>query len=164
MIVLGLGTNLGNREEQLRRAVTALKPLLADLTCSPVYESSALLPENAAQEWDRAFLNMAVAGTTTLTPRALLAELKTLERSLGRTPRAHWGPREIDIDILAYGDETLSEPDLIIPHAALLERDFALIPFADIAPLWHHPVAGKTARALAVQITSTLTGTDIVIA
>jgi 2-amino-4-hydroxy-6-hydroxymethyldihydropteridine diphosphokinase len=106
---------------------------------------------------------MAVAGETNLTPKALLTEVKAVERALGRKPREHWSPREIDIDILAYGAEVINAPDLIIPHAHLLKRDFALVPFADIAPDWVYPAGaqyGKTARELAGSLASHLTRTD----
>jgi 2-amino-4-hydroxy-6-hydroxymethyldihydropteridine diphosphokinase len=127
------------------------------MVCSPVYESRALLPADAPPEWNMPFFNMAVCGETHLKPQALLGETQALEQRLGRTRRGHWGPREIDIDILAYDDVVLEEEALVIPHSELLRRDFALIPFADIAPEWVHPQAKKTARELAVRMESTLT-------
>ncbi len=167
MVIIGLGTNLGDRTAQLQRAVRELAAILSPIECSAVYEGKALLPAGAPAHWDMPFLNMALKGETSLTPRALLMEVKAIERRLGRTPQGHWGPREIDIDILAYGDLVLEEDDLIIPHAGLLSRDFALVPLADVAPQWRYPKAGalrgKTARVLADAITQTLTKTEWVV-
>ena len=160
-IVLGLGTNLGDREKYLRDAVFALRGFLEEVAVSPVYESQAMLPPDAPKEWNRAFLNMAVSGVTGLTPEALLRQVKSIESRLGRLPQGHWGPREIDIDILAYGDLVLQEPGLILPHRGLLERDFALIPFAHVAPDWVHPGQGRPAADLAAHITSNLIPTGI---
>lgn len=162
-VILGLGTNMGNREEHLRRAVAALRPLLADMRCSAVYQSSALLPEGAPKEWNTPFLNMALCGDTELQPLMLLAETQAVEQALGRKARGHWGPREIDIDILAYDDKRVALPTLAIPHRELLKRDFALIPLAGLAPDWIHPETGKTAFELAARMKSTLTKTDIIV-
>ena len=78
------------------------------------------------------FVNAAALLETALSPRALLAALKAIETELGRTPTYRWGPRVVDLDILAYGDERVAEPDLTIPHARLAERAFALVPLAEI--------------------------------
>jgi len=165
MVILGLGTNLGDREQTLRQAVLELKALLSQVICSPVYESPALLPETAPKDWDMPFLNMAVRGESTFTPKALLAEIQALERKLGREKRGHWSPREIDIDILACDGVIINEPTLTVPHQALLKRDFALIPLADIVPEWVYPGRdGKMAHELATQMASQLKRTDLVIA
>jgi len=167
MVIIGLGSNLGDRADQLRRAVVMLGNILSGVQCSPVYESAALLPDGAPPNWNKPFLNMAVRGETTLTPRALLDGIKAIERTLGRTARGHWAPREIDIDILAYDDCVVNESDLVIPHPALLSRDFALVPLADIAPQWAYPLAGeyhgKTARELAARLAKTIVKTDIIV-
>lgn len=166
MVVLGLGTNLGDRAQHLRRAVKAIAEVVSDLACSPVYESHALLPVGAPDSWDMAFLNVAVCGMTELAPREMLAKAKAIEQALGRAPRGRWGPREIDIDILAYGEFVVADPELIIPHRELLLRDFALIPLADVTPDWVHPLAkGKrrTARQLAAKMKSKLKKTEIVL-
>ena len=157
MVILGLGTNQGDRMEHLRECVAELGLLLADMRCSSVYESAALLPDGAPKEWDIPYYNMAVAGNSALTPHELLAQVKALEKKLGRVSRGHWGPREIDIDILAVGHVTLHAPELTIPHAGLLERDFALVPLAEIAPQWVHPVAEKTAAEICAETNYKLT-------
>lgn len=172
MVVLGLGTNLGDRMAVLRKAVTRLQKtgILADTArVSPVYESDALLPQGAPADWNRPFLNTALAAETRLEPEELLRRIKALETELGRTPSERWAPREIDIDILAWDDRALRlslsagdrrvEPTLEIPHAGLCERPFALWPLCDLAPDWRYPVTGgtvqargKTARELAQEL------------
>jgi 2-amino-4-hydroxy-6-hydroxymethyldihydropteridine diphosphokinase len=167
MIILGLGSNKGDRLANLKKAVAALSEVLQSIKTSPVYESQALLPDNASPEWNKNFLNMAVGGETTLTPQELLAHVKGLEKKLGRIPEGHWGPREIDIDILAYNDKVIDEPGLIIPHPHLLTRDFALVPLADLAPDWVYPVKGKSygikAGELARKLPKTLVKLDLAI-
>ena len=149
MIVLGLGSNRGDRLAYLHKAKQALSAFVTSLTCSTLYESPAMLPENAPTDWESDFYNMAIAGETKLTPQELLVAVKQIEQQLGRQDRGRWGPREIDIDILAYDELRLQSPDLIIPHIGLLQRDFALVPFADVAPHWIHPGQHKAAAELA---------------
>lgn len=136
MIILGLGSNIGDRIGHLRDAVAALAPLLSDMRVSRVYETPALLPKDAPPEWDISYYNLAVSGESSLSPEALLAEVKALEQSLGRQFRGVWGPREIDIDILAIEGVMVDSEALSIPHQGLLGRDFALLPFAELAPDW----------------------------
>lgn len=142
MVILGLGSNKGDRGAFLRAAVVLLAGVLTNLRASPVYESQALLPKNARSEWDRLFLNMAVCGDTSLAPEALLMEVKAMERHLGRRPAMAWSPREIDIDILAMDATVLRTASLSIPHQELLNRDFALLPLVDLAPDWRYPAPG----------------------
>lgn len=129
---IGLGSNLGDREASLRRA-------LAALAAEPDVE---LVAVSAFRETDPVgyadqprFLNAAAEIETTLSPRELLERLLEIERSLGRTragPR--FGPRTIDLDLLVHGDEIVDEPGLAVPHARLHERRFALEPLAELAP------------------------------
>lgn len=167
MIVLGLGSNIGDKLGNLQRAVSELQRIVRNIKISPIYKSEALLPEGAPPEWDINFFNMALSCESDLLPQDLLAAAKAIESNLGRMRRGHWGPREIDIDILAYGGEVVEREDLIIPHKELLDRDFALIPFADVAPDWKYPVTGKfygkTACDLARNLTSGLEKTRFVI-
>lgn len=109
---------------------------------STVYESAAMLHPGSPEEWNLPFLNMVVVGETLLSPPALLSEIKRIEHKLGRMPRGHWAPREIDIDILAYGDEVLQTPAMVLPHMGLLERSFTLLPLAELWPDWRYPVPG----------------------
>lgn len=169
MVILGLGSNVGDREAHLTDAIRMLgESALATMTFSPVYESAAVLKPDAPEEWNRPFLNMAVMGETHLTPIALLRQLKCIENKLGRSNRnGIWAPREIDIDILAFDAVTIDTQELTIPHSRLCERSFALVPFVDLAPNWFYPdngspYAGKTAYALAKQLAdANLTKTDI---
>jgi 2-amino-4-hydroxy-6-hydroxymethyldihydropteridine diphosphokinase len=142
MVIFGLGSNLGDRLAQFKIAISHLAELAQELKFSRVFESPALLMDGSPQEWNRPFYNMAVAGSTALEPLALLAEVKRIEKVMGRIDRGRWAPREIDIDILAMGEGVVDEAELCIPHPALLARDFALIPLADVAAHWHYPVAG----------------------
>ena len=129
---VGLGANLGEREETLRAAVAGLEATGG----VEVVAVSAFRETDPVGYVDQPrFLNGAVALETSLTPRELLDALLAVERSLGRTrdgPR--FGPRKIDLDLLLYGDESLDEPGLTVPHPRLHERAFALEPLAELEP------------------------------
>lgn len=142
MVILGLGSNLGERFDYLGAAVWKLSFLLRGMEVSSIFESSALLPPDATPDMDIPFLNMAVRGETRLAPQALLAEIKNIEQELGRQERCVWAPREIDIDILMMDDLAVATGALTIPHPELLNRDFALMPLAELAPDWRYPVPG----------------------
>ncbi len=166
MVILGLGSNVGDRLAHLRQALALLKkiPDLNVQHISPIYISNALLPDNAPAEWDMPYLNLALRCETTLQPLALLKQLKNIEWSIGRKPEVrHWGPRIIDIDILAWGDLVIQTEELTVPHESLQSRPFALWPLADVAPLWVFPLAGenagKTAAQMAEQWGSRFSGT-----
>lgn len=152
MLVLGIGSNVADREMYLRLAVVALRSHFTVKKTSPIYESDALLPEGAPQAWDTPYLNMAVACETSGSPDDVLQCLKLIEKNIGREAGGRWGPRVIDIDILAWGDTVCDLPHLKIPHVGLAERPFALWPLADLTPDWTFPVSGlhygKTARNL----------------
>jgi len=150
MIILGLGSNVGNRLAHLRDTLNKLKHI-AGLTvqqASPVYLSDAMLPDQAPESWNLPFLNCAAACTTTLSPEQLLAEIKKIEAEMGRQPGVFWGPRVIDVDILAWDNDDLHSEQLTIPHASLTERPFALWPLADLMPLWLHPRLQQSAEQL----------------
>ena len=143
LVYLALGTNLGDREKNLREAIAHLSPQVTVTRESPVYETEPW----GMQDQPR-FLNMVVEGETALEPHALLDFLKRLERELGRTEGVRYGPRVIDLDILLYDDLVLSRDDLKIPHPRLAERRFVLVPLAAIAPDLLHPIEGVSIRAL----------------
>jgi 2-amino-4-hydroxy-6-hydroxymethyldihydropteridine diphosphokinase len=142
-VYLALGTNLGDRMDNLQRAVAALPPTIRVTALSSVYETP---PWGYADQ--PAFLNMALTAKTDLEPLALIAFLKKLETDLGREKTFRNGPRLIDIDILFYDDLRIDEPGLVIPHPRLHERAFALVPLNDIAPNLIHPELGRAVRDL----------------
>ena len=139
---------MGDKRQKLCDAIAALTPYIDNIRLSPVFESKALLPEGAPDNWDMAFYNMALIGHTSLQPKELLAITQGIEAQMGRNKICRWSPREIDIDILAMGSVLMDTPDLSIPHKELLKRDFALVPLEVIAPGWRHPLAKKTASEL----------------
>jgi 2-amino-4-hydroxy-6-hydroxymethyldihydropteridine diphosphokinase len=126
---IGLGSNVGDSRAAIDAACTALARLGSVVARSSLYRTKAW---GVTEQPD--FLNAAVLLETSLAPRALLGALKAIEAELGRVATYRWGPRAIDLDILAYDDLTLREPDLVIPHERLGERAFALAPLAEIDP------------------------------
>ena len=142
-VYLGLGSNLGTRRANLSRALA----LLASggtrvLRVSPVVESPAMLPDDAPPEWNVPFLNLVAECRTDDPPNALLDRLKAIERELGREDRGRWAPREIDLDILLWGDEQIATERLRVPHPGITERAFVLTPLAALEPLLTIPGRG----------------------
>ena len=144
---LGLGSNLGNRLAFLRGARDALinRPELELIQASAVYETEAVggPPDNPP------FLNAVLQVRTSLTPRQLLATCLEIEDEFGRSRPVRWAPRTIDIDILLFADQIISEEDLMIPHPRLQERAFVLAPLIEIAPDLKHPLLEQSITALA---------------
>lgn len=141
---LGLGTNLGDREGNLRAAVEALG-------------SERLVVGRVSSVWETAprdlldqpyFLNQVIEVQTDLFPRQLFERAKQVERKMGRAASQPKGPRVIDVDILLYGDAVVSVPGLEIPHAAMGERRFVLEPLAELAPGFRHPVTKRTVKQM----------------
>jgi 2-amino-4-hydroxy-6-hydroxymethyldihydropteridine diphosphokinase len=143
---VGLGANIGEREQTLRRAVE----LLGETAGVEVVAVSELRETEPVGVVDQpGFLNGAVALETVLPPRALLDVLLEVERSLGRVRKERWGPRVVDLDLLVYGDVVVDEPGLRLPHPHLAERRFALEPLADLDPALDIPGLGNVSAALA---------------
>lgn len=138
MVILGLGSNQGNRPVQLKRAIARLSrgrgAVLRQAKVSRIYESPALIPSGAPSTWDLPFLNCAVAGETSLDPEALLSHVQEIERSLGRGDHERWAPRPIDIDILWWDGHESQGLDLAIPHPEIVNRSFVLEPLRDLIP------------------------------
>jgi 2-amino-4-hydroxy-6-hydroxymethyldihydropteridine diphosphokinase len=137
-VVIGLGSNVGDRLENLRASVRWLTRLAGGrVACSPVYETDPVGPPQSP------FLNAAALFEDARPPRALLNGLLSIERELGRVRSERWGPRTIDLDILWIEGVTCDEPQLHVPHAALCERAFALRPLLDLVPLAVDPRTGE---------------------
>lgn len=129
---IGLGSNLGNRADNLAAARAALGRDVLDIAAaSSIYETDPWGPVPQGR-----YLNQVVRGDTALAPRALLAELFRIERALGRDRgrEQRFGPRTLDLDILLYDGRSVREPDLEIPHPRMMQRAFVLVPLAEIAP------------------------------
>ena len=142
-VYLSLGSNLENREENLKEAVASLPPQMLVKAKSHVYET----PPWGYEDQPR-FLNQVVKAQTYVEPEPLIKHIKRLEIALGRKATFRNGPRLIDIDILLYDDLVLNTPALTIPHPHMHERGFVLLPMMDIAPDLVHPVTKKSVREM----------------
>jgi 2-amino-4-hydroxy-6-hydroxymethyldihydropteridine diphosphokinase len=143
-VYLGLGSNVGKREEMLQAAIDRLQSReLRILRVSSVYETEPQGRRN--QRW---FLNLVVEAETDLFPRQLLGRIARIEQQLGRRRMLANGPRTIDIDILFYGNFVVETPELKIPHPRFAERRFVLAPMAELAPDLRDPLSRRTVREL----------------
>ena len=145
---LGLGSNMGNRQDNLDRALEFLSQRLRVGKISSIYDTEPI--GNTSQP---RFLNLVCQVYTRLAPMELLALAKGIESKLGRTLSKSNTPRPIDIDILFYDDQVIETPELVIPHPRLTERAFVLVPLAEIAPDLIHSVNGKSVKELLKELT-----------
>lgn len=142
-VFLGLGSNVGNREANLRLAIHRLGPLVRVEEVSSLYETAPV-----GVEAQPPFLNAVARIVTGLQPRALLRLVKSVEEELGRRPGEVWGPRPIDIDILLMGDRVVAEDHLTVPHPRLYGRAFVLVPLAELAPDLVPPEMSETIASM----------------
>lgn len=144
-VYIGLGSNLGDREFLIRKAVESLR-LLPQTNVSRV---SSLYDTDPVGETDQPpFLNAVAWIETELLPRDLLWQMLLIERRMGRVRSRRWGPRPIDLDLLFYDDEVIEEPDLQVPHPEAHRRAFVLLPLLELDPNFRHPVTGETVRRM----------------
>ena len=159
-VFLSLGSNKGDRMAHLAAAEEKLEgnPQIKILKKSQIYETEPWplgdIEENSAHEYPEAekgqmwFLNQVIQIETDLGPQELLIFIESVESYIGRTKKHHWGHREIDIDILLYGNEVLELPELTIPHRHMNDRQFVLVPLLEIEPRLKDPVSGKTYQTI----------------
>jgi 2-amino-4-hydroxy-6-hydroxymethyldihydropteridine diphosphokinase len=144
IVFLSLGSNVGDREKNLRAAIAALPSSGVQIkNISSIYETAPV--DLLEQPW---FLNCVVEGETTMPPAALLKKLRELERQMGSKKLVPRGPRLIDLDILVYGQQMIDSPELQVPHPRMTLRRFVLAPLAEIAPDLKHPSWSGTAAQL----------------
>lgn len=153
MIYLGLGSNLGDRKDNLRKAIESLEQNGFSVSqVSPIVESPAWLKPDADPKWNKPYLNLAVAGHCDQSPEALLESVKGIELALGRNLKApRWSPRPIDIDILIWEGVSLQTEALTLPHEACLQRPFVMTPLLHINPSLM--VGNKTIYAHSLKLT-----------
>ena len=150
IIFLGLGSNVGNKKQNLEKAIKKMGEKISMISVSKFYETEPW----GYKDQDK-FLNVAVSGKTKLTPMQLLNFVEQIEKEIGRIKRFKWGPREIDVDILFYDDFIYKNKFITIPHPFIQEREFVLKPLMDLDPNFVHPVFKKTVRQLCEKLSIT---------
>jgi 2-amino-4-hydroxy-6-hydroxymethyldihydropteridine diphosphokinase len=144
-VLVGVGSNLGDREFLIRKAVQAMR----DLPRTLVVRVSSLYDTDPVGEVEQPpFLNAVVWLETTLEPRELLWQLLLIEKRMGRVRSQRWGPRPIDLDLLFYDDRLIDEPDLTVPHPEAHRRGFVLLPLLELDPEFVHPSTGESIKKL----------------
>ncbi|MCC5854470.1 MAG: 2-amino-4-hydroxy-6-hydroxymethyldihydropteridine diphosphokinase [Idiomarina sp.] len=146
--VIGLGANLAQPVAQLHQALQLLttNSNITQLICSSFYASKPMGPQDQPD-----YVNAVASFATTLEPLALLDLLQAVENEQGRVRERHWGPRTLDLDLLFYGSQSIHEPRLVVPHPGILEREFVVIPLAEILPEQPLP-NGRIAQDYAAEI------------
>ena len=151
-VFLLLGSNLGNRQGYLQKAIDLIETELGTVAKkSSIYETEA---------WGKTdepnYLNQVVQVNTTLSARQMLENILQIETQMGRVREEKWGSRIIDIDILFYGSDIINEPGLIVPHPELHNRRFTLEPLSEIAPDLEHPILKKSIFQLKIELKDNL--------
>ena len=137
---IGVGSNVGNKIKNIKSAIELINklPEASVEKVSSIYET---LPFGDVKQDN--FFNTVIKISTTLNPKELFVELKSIEQKLGRIKREKWGPREIDLDILLFNDLIISDEIITLPHKGIIYRDFVMIPLIEIEPELIHPVFNK---------------------
>jgi 2-amino-4-hydroxy-6-hydroxymethyldihydropteridine diphosphokinase len=149
-VILALGTNLGDRTANLRRARQALESDFELGICSRIYETQPAYVRDQPL-----YYNQVCLATTQLRPLEVLHRLKWIESEMGRVPGVRYGPRLIDLDLLFYDDLVMDGPDLVLPHPRIAERAFVLAPLAEVAPDLVHPRLHLTVAQLLARLGDT---------
>ena len=146
IVVLGLGSNLGDRLFFLNNAIKIMQErnIIRFVIRSEIEETDAQLLPSSPAEWNLPYLNTVIKGVTNLEPLELMREISLVEAEMGRENFSRWAPRNIDIDILAYENKIFDSNILIIPHPRIRERYWVLKHFAEVYPEWKHPVFNKS--------------------
>jgi len=142
-VAIALGSNVGDRRATLQSAITRLKPIVSGIRASAFFDTPYV-----GDDVQPSVLNAAVVGVTVLDAHVLLERLLTIEQEFGRTRPYGGAPRTLDLDLILYGNATISEPGLVVPHPRFRERRFVLEPLAEVAPDWRDPLSGKTVAEL----------------
>lgn len=152
--VLSLGSNLGDRMDNLQEAIDALfdAPGLNFVALSPVYETKPFAGSGGDIPEQGDYLNVVVVADTRLVPDTLLERVLNIENSMQRVREVRWGPRTLDIDIVSFGDVRSADPDLTLPHPRAHERAFVLVPWADLEPDVLLPGHGRVADLAAAAL------------
>ena len=151
-VFLGLGSNLGDRQKFLNQAAVSLAKVKETKL---VWTSSVYETEPYGKTDQPKFLNAAAEIETSLDPNSLFAEVKSIEKQMGRSASERWGPREIDIDLLVYDGLVFANDQVKVPHSELEKRRFVLVPLCEIAPDLVHPISGMTVTELVASCTDT---------
>ena len=150
VVFLALGSNVGDSVAYIDQAILLLSEHVTSISGAPLYSSKAVGYTDQPN-----FINTVIKGSTKLSPQSLLRFVKKVERQVGRIYRFRWGPREIDIDIIFYGNQIVDKPSLTLPHARFRERDFVLRPLCDLAPTYVDPVTKQTVQELLHRLPAT---------
>ncbi len=151
-----MGSNLGEKAENIRLADVMLAKKLDITARAGLYHSHAMLEKGSPQEWDVDFYNTVLCGNTNMAIHELLKFSQSIEQSLGGKNKGTHAPRVIDVDIISFNDMQFSDANITVPHAKMLERGFVMLPLAEILPQWRHPITGEQAHESAKRLSADL--------